>query len=134
MGMTKFDLFALVVFGMAVLGYVACRQAKRIGEKFEADFKAQYEADAKRYGDAADKVRRDHEKTTQMNLDRYNEKIHTQGEIDEAWRRRKVYEADSYNAACNAVDTDEYKRRLNAGIANQHIANMEPFCGEGRKP
>jgi len=133
MGMTKFDLFALVVFGMAVLGLAAWRQIKRVGGKFEADFKAQCEENEKRYVDAADKIRRDHEKTTQMNLDRYNEKIRTQGEIDESWRRRKVYEADSYNAACNAVETDEYKRRLNAGIANQ-AASMEPFCGEGKKP
>lgn len=112
MGMTNFDLFAIVVFGMAILGYAAWRQAKRIGEKFEEDFKAQCEKDAKRYGDAADKVRRDHEKTAQMNLDRYNEKSRTQGEIDEAWRRRKVYEADKANEA----------------------ASMEPFCGEGKKP
>lgn len=112
MGMTNFDLFALVVFGMAVLGYAAWRQAKRIGEKFEADFKAQYEETNKRNGDAADKVRRDYEKTTQMNLDRYNEKKRAQAEIDEAWRRKVVYEADKYNQA----------------------ASMEPFCGEGKTP
>ena len=112
MGMTNFDLFALVVFGMAVFGYAAWRQAKRIGEKFEADFKAQCEETKKRNGDAADKVRRDHEKTTQMNLDRYNEKMRTQAEIDEAWRRKVVYEADKYNQA----------------------ASMEPFCGERKKP
>lgn len=111
MGMTNFDLFALVVFGMAVLGYAAWRQAKRIGEKFEADFKAQCEKDAKRYGDAADKVRYDHEKTTQINLERYNEKRRMQAEIDEAWRRKVVYEADHYNES----------------------ASMEPFFGKGKK-
>ena len=50
---------------------------------------------------------------------------------DIAFRNKALYWADRYNESCNAVGTDEYKRRLNAGIANQNCASMEPFCGEG---
>lgn len=65
---------------------------------------------------------------------------------DEAERRRMVHDADLKDAslrgkakleellaASNWVNTDEYRRRLQAGIANQHSASMEPFCGEGKK-
>lgn len=78
-------------------------------------------------------------------------------DADERERRRMVHEADSkpvsmervggidptiaaalvgarVQQATNAYNTDEYQRRLNAGIANQHSASMDPFCGEGKKP
>ena len=77
-----------------------------------------------------------------------------QAEEDARERRRMVYEADSYNDACNSMEssnaerlksaialqqatnaynTDEYRRWLGKGIQNQHTASMEPFCGEGKK-
>jgi len=73
---------------------------------------------------------------------------------DEAARLRMIYEAacetspkpaptseeqaesrKAFNRSiANGVNTDEYRRRLNAGMTNHRAASMEPFCGEGKKP